>query len=87
MLPSFKHGGTGDGKATPFQPPAAAVRDQAWSAIVNVAIEPDGLVRRYPFGEKLDGKFLPSMGALLAGQVRHDARRFMIDFGIRPDDP
>jgi hypothetical protein len=33
-------------------------------------------------GENFDGQFLPSMGAVLAGQ--HDAKRepFLIDFGI-----
>ena len=58
-------------------------RDNAWSAVVNVDIEPDGLVRRYPFGEKLDGEFLPSMGAVLAGQYRQKRPPFLIDFGIR----
>ncbi|MBI5261324.1 MAG: EAL domain-containing protein [Bradyrhizobium sp.] len=55
----------------------------SWSAIVNVAVEPDGLVRRYPFGDRLEGEFLPSMAAVLAG--RHDDRSqaFLIDFGIR----
>ena len=49
--------------------------ENSWSAIVNVAVEPDGLVRRYPFGEKLDGEFLPSMGAVLAGNTTPTARR------------
>ena len=48
--------------------------DHSWTAVVNVAVEPDGLVRRYPFGEKLDGKFLPSMAAVLAGQYAAEAR-------------
>ena len=46
-------------------------------------VEPDGLVRRYPFGEKLDGEFLPSMGAVLAGQHAAKRKPFLIDFGIR----
>ncbi len=55
---------------------------QAWSAIVNVRIEPDGLVRRYLFGEMLEGKFLPSLGALLAGQYAGRDESFQIDFSI-----
>ena len=59
----------------------------AWSAIVNVAVEPDGLVRRYSFGEMLDGKFLPSVGALLAGKYESNEAPLRIDFSIRPDIP
>ena len=57
----------------------------AWSAIVNVAVEPDGLVRRYSFGETLDGKFLPSVGALLAGKYESTQAPLRIDFSIRPE--
>jgi len=52
---------------------------------VNVAVEPDGLVRRYPFGAGLGAEFLPSMGAVLAGQYEQGEAAFLIDFGIRPD--
>lgn len=81
VLPSFKQPGT-DG-TTYFNRPLKPFLEQAWTAIVNVSIERDGLVRRYAFGQKLDGEFLPSMGAVLAGQF--DAKRapFLIDFGIR----
>ena len=80
ILPSFQQPGIN--KTTiHFQPPAPASR-HAWPAIVNVEVGPDGLVRRYPFGQEPDGKFLPSMGAVLAG--RYDAKRapLSIDFGI-----
>jgi hypothetical protein len=55
----------------------------AWSAIVNVAVEPDGLVRRYSYGEILDGQFLPSIGALLAGKHEPQAPALRIDFSIQ----
>ncbi|HZR77293.1 EAL domain-containing protein [Bradyrhizobium sp.] len=80
VLPSFKQPGP-DG-TTFFNRPLAAFRAQAWSAVVNVAIEPDGLVRRYPFGQKLDGEFMPSMGAVLAGQYDEKSGPFLIDFSI-----
>ena len=57
----------------------------AWSALVNVAVEPDGLVRRYSFGETLDGQFVPSVGALLAGKYDSDGPPLRIDFSIRAD--
>ena len=69
MLPAFKQPG-GRRTATHFNRPLPQFRDHAWTAVVNVAVEPDGLVRRYPFGQKLDSEFLPSMGAVLAGQLR-----------------
>jgi diguanylate cyclase (GGDEF)-like protein/PAS domain S-box-containing protein len=85
VLPAFRQPGAGGGNraATHVNRPLQQFGDHSWTAAVNVAVEPDGLVRRYPFGEKLDGGFLPSMGALLAGQ--HSAARepFLIDFGIR----
>src|SRR6202048_2442877 len=69
VLPSFKQPGPygGDAAAVHINRPLRLFGDDSWPAVVNVAIEPDGLVRHYPFGENLDGQFLPSMGAVLAG--------------------
>jgi diguanylate cyclase (GGDEF)-like protein/PAS domain S-box-containing protein len=81
VLPSFKQPAA-DGR-THFNRPLKQFRDNAWSAIVNVDIEHDGLVRRYPFGQQLDGEFLASMGAILAGQFDSKRAAFLIDYGIR----
>ena len=81
VLPAFKQPGA-DG-ATYFNRPLPQFRDQAWTSVVNVAVEPDGLVRRYSFGQKLDAEFLPSMGAVLAGRFDADSPSFLIDFSIR----
>jgi diguanylate cyclase (GGDEF)-like protein/PAS domain S-box-containing protein len=54
----------------------------AWPAAVNIVPDPDGVVRRYAFGETLDGGFVPSVGALLAGRYDIDGE-MLIDFGIR----
>ncbi len=85
VLPSFRQSTHGHGKVAPihWNRPFAPFADNAWSAFVNVEIEGDGLVRRYPFGEKVDGQFMPSMGALLAGRSETAAAPFLIDFGIR----
>ena len=81
VLPAFKQ--PGPEGTTFFNRPLAPFRAHAWSAVVNVAIEPDGLVRRYPFGQELDGEFLPSMGAVLAGQYDDKRGPFLIDFAIQ----
>jgi diguanylate cyclase (GGDEF)-like protein/PAS domain S-box-containing protein len=82
ILPSFQQPGI-DKTTIHFNRPLPQFSDHAWPAIVNVEVGPDGLVRRYPFGAKLDGQFLPSMGAVLAGQYDEKRRPFSIDFSIR----
>jgi diguanylate cyclase (GGDEF)-like protein/PAS domain S-box-containing protein len=81
VLPSFKQ--PGPQGATFFNRPLPSLRAHAWSTVVNVAIEPDGLVRRYAFGQKLGSEFLPSMGAVLAGQYDEKRGTFLIDFAIK----
>jgi diguanylate cyclase (GGDEF)-like protein/PAS domain S-box-containing protein len=85
VLPWFKQpGATGANGTTVYtNHPLKAFADHAWPAIVNVMVEPDSLVRRYPFGETFDGQFLPSMGALLAGQFAEHRAPFLIEFSIR----
>ena len=85
VLPSFKQPGAADGNGTAvyINRPLKQFGDHSWTAVVNVAVERDGLVRRYPFGENLDGQFLPSMGAVLAGQYNAKREPFLIDFSIR----
>ena len=81
VLPSFKQPGAQG--STFFNRPLAAFGAHSWSAVVNVAIEPDGLVRRYSFGQKLDGEFLPSMAAVLAGHYDEHRAPFLIDFALQ----
>ena len=87
VLPSFKQSIGNSGKAKTFHVnrPLPQFGKYAWSAVVNVAIEPDGLVRRYPYGEITDGKFLPSVGALLSGKYETKEESLWIDFSIRAD--
>ena len=85
VLPSFKQwaGNSGHGATLHVNRPLPQFSKHAWSAIVNVVAETDGLVRRYPFGDTLDGKFLPSLGALLAGRYDTTDAPLRIDFSIR----
>jgi PAS domain S-box-containing protein len=63
--------------------PLKLFADQSWASLVNIAVDPDGRVRRYPFGDKLSDHYVPSMGAMLAGQYTSKSAPFLIDFGIR----
>jgi diguanylate cyclase (GGDEF)-like protein/PAS domain S-box-containing protein len=87
VLPAFKQlvGDSGKGRTSHVNRPLPQFGKHAWSAVVNVDLEPDGLVRRYPFGDTLDGEFLPSVGALLAGNYEKRAKSFWIDFSVRAD--
>jgi PAS domain S-box-containing protein len=64
--------------------PLAAFGVRTALGSVNVRPDPDGVVRRYPVGDRVDGRFEPSVAALLAGTGRFDLGSFYIDFGIRP---
>jgi diguanylate cyclase (GGDEF)-like protein/PAS domain S-box-containing protein len=85
VLPAFKQPVADAGSATVvhINRPLNQFGEHSWTAIVNVAVERDGLVRRYPFGDTLDGTFHPSMGAVLAGQHAAKSAPFLIDFSIR----
>lgn len=63
ILPSFQQP-----DADPSNPAAIHINrplkpfaDQSW-ALVNIAIEPDGRVRRYPFADSLGDEYAPSIG-------------------------
>lgn len=85
VLPVFKQPVADAGNVTDMHinRPLNQFGEHSWTAIVNVAVERDGLVRRYPFGDTLDGEFHPSMGAVLAGQHSAKSAPFLIDFSIR----
>ncbi|HEY1472647.1 MAG TPA: CHASE2 domain-containing protein [Pseudolabrys sp.] len=87
VLPAFQQlaGNSERRKSVYVSRPLPQFGEQSWSAVVNVAVEPDGLVRRYSYGETLEGAFLPSVGALLAGTYDANAKPFQIDFSIDAD--
>lgn len=86
ILPAFKQWATTrSGRATHVSRPLPEFDAHSWSSVVNVSVEPDGLVRRYAFGDTLDGEYLPSIGALLAGRYETAREPFWLDFSIRPE--
>ncbi|PIT00194.1 histidine kinase [Bradyrhizobium nitroreducens] len=82
ILPSFKQP-TPNGGPAYINRPLKPFSNQSWPAVVNVAVESDGLVRRYPFGEKLGDAVMPSMAVVLAGKDANRRPPFLIDFSIR----
>ena len=82
VLPSFQQPRT-DRTNLHVNRPLPRFAEHSWPALVNVEVGPDGLVRRYPFGEKLDGTFVPSMAAVLAEQYLENRTPFLIDYSIR----
>jgi diguanylate cyclase (GGDEF)-like protein/PAS domain S-box-containing protein len=85
ILPAFQQAAfLKDPQAVYVNRPLARFAKDAWTAVVNVPIESDGVVRRYPVGRVLDGRFVPSMGLMLAGRYQQSTENtFWIDFGIR----
>jgi diguanylate cyclase (GGDEF)-like protein/PAS domain S-box-containing protein len=86
ILPTFQQFVNGErGHATiHVNRPLAEFARHAWLAAINVEPDADKLVRRYPLGETLDGEFVPSVGALLAGRYDKNGGSVLIDFGIDP---
>lgn len=85
ILPSFQQMVNTDNRKTIYlNRPLRNFAEHAWPAIVNVSADADGVVRRYPFGEMVEGKFLPSMGSVLAGRYGNGRRPLWIDFSIEP---
>jgi diguanylate cyclase (GGDEF)-like protein/PAS domain S-box-containing protein len=83
VLPAFKQVVREQGRATiNVDRPLPILAANAWSAAINIVPDADGIVRRYPFGEPLDGQFVPSIAALLAGRYETGGD-MLIDFGIR----
>lgn len=84
ILPAFKQSGArgNDRAAIYINRPLPQFQTHSWPAVVNVAGDTDGRVRRYRFGERFDGEFMPSMAAVLAGQSSKKDQSFLIDFGI-----
>ncbi len=80
VLPAFKQ--RTDGGSLHINQPLERFRDHAWTALVNVAPDRDGIVRRYAYGDTLDGEALPSMAAILAARQNVSGGNFVIDFGI-----
>lgn len=74
------------GSAVVSNQPIDRFARHAWPAVVNVLVEPDGIVRRFPFGDLVAGEELPSLPTMLGGYSGLSDGYFFVDFGIRAGD-
>ena len=65
--------------------PIPALREHAQLASVSVAPDPDGYVRRLPFGTVTGATARPSLAATVAGRSGMVETDFPVDFAIAPD--
>lgn len=85
VLPAFRQRSTarGDGASLHVNRPISDFAENAWLGLVNVLPDADGVIRRYPLGARIEGDFIPSVGALMASRHDENAAPFRIDYGIR----
>ncbi len=64
--------------------PLLAFQDNSWIATVNVKPDADGVVRKFPFGQMINGEALLSVPAVLSGKTGPPGSYFDINFSIDP---
>ncbi|MDW3223899.1 MAG: EAL domain-containing protein [Paracoccaceae bacterium] len=85
-LPVFQQAGrTGNAEQTTNWP-LAFFAERSWPALVNVFSDRQGAVRFYPFGETIEGIYIPSAAALLTGTFSARSGSFPINFSFRPNN-
>ncbi|MDR7028664.1 EAL domain-containing protein [Rhizobium rosettiformans] len=65
--------------------PIPLFADNAWTALVDVSLDEDGLMRSFPVTDMVDGVPTQSAPAVLAGYSDARTQRLAIDFSIRPE--
>jgi diguanylate cyclase (GGDEF)-like protein len=65
--------------------PLPLFADHAWTALVDVSLDADGLMRSFPVTEMIDGIPVQSASAVLAGYSDARTSRLDIDFSIQPE--
>ncbi len=84
LLPVFRQQVTAKGSETAITKPIGLLAEKSWPVFANVALDPDGNVRRFSLGEESDAVSTQSAAATLAKSDRHTGTS-LIDFSIRPD--
>ncbi|MFV2093647.1 MAG: CHASE2 domain-containing protein, partial [Hyphomicrobiales bacterium] len=56
----------------------------SWLASVGVLAQSGGVTRVFPFGDTIDGEFIPSIPAFLGGGTVPAGESFFVDYSIRP---
>ena len=83
LLAAFQQQAIG-GAAPAVNLPLPRFAQHADSVSVNVSLDPDGLVRSYPLGMWLAGRWVPSLAAAFGNLASGSQGRLVIDYSIDP---
>ncbi|RFB96505.1 diguanylate cyclase [Rhizobium leguminosarum bv. trifolii] len=84
LLPVFRQQETASSSETAVTRPIPQFLETAWPAFANVALDADGIVRRFDLGSQLDGNPTQSAAAAL-GRIDGSSGSLAVDYSIRPD--
>ncbi|MCV9943183.1 MULTISPECIES: EAL domain-containing protein [unclassified Rhizobium] len=84
LLPVFRQQETASSSQTAVTRPIPQLLQNAWPAFANVAMDADGIVRRFDLGSQLDGNPTQSAASAL-GRIDSSSGSLLVDYSIRPD--
>ncbi|TAU79554.1 EAL domain-containing protein (plasmid) [Rhizobium leguminosarum] len=84
LLPVFRQQETASSSQTAVTRPIPQLLQNAWPAFANVAMDADGIVRRFDLGSQLDGNPTQSAASAL-GAIDSSSGSLLVDYSIRPD--
>lgn len=84
-LPVFRQLSQTGGTEETTNWPLARFAVRSWPALVNVFGDAEGAIRFYPYGEVIEGDYIPSAAALLTGAFSERSGSFPINYALRPD--
>jgi diguanylate cyclase (GGDEF)-like protein len=64
--------------------PLAIFEKHTWLASVNVTPDTDGVVRRFPLGQVVDGEYVASMPSVLGGVFEQTKSNVIVNYSISP---
>ncbi|MFS2180115.1 EAL domain-containing protein [Rhizobium pisi] len=84
LLPVFRQQQRASSSETAVTRPIPQFLQNAWPAFANVAMDADGIVRRFDLGSQFDENPTQSAAAAL-GRIGRTAGSLLVDYSIRPD--
>ncbi|MEM8803684.1 MAG: CHASE2 domain-containing protein, partial [Pseudomonadota bacterium] len=83
-LPVFQQLSRTSGPEQSTNWPLDIFAERSWPALVNVFSDAQGAIRFYPFGEVIDGDYIPSAAALLTGTFSERSGSFPVNYALLP---
>lgn len=84
LLPVFRQQETASSSQTAVTRPIPQFLENAWPVFANVAMDADGVVRRFDLGSQLDGNRTQSAASAI-GRIDSSSGSLLIDYSIRPE--